>query len=192
MDNDQDTMDSQEVEGLQTLAESIEDDDLPSSGLLSFYDRLRSSISDFVGKRSSKLGPQAVDFFLVIPDVFVLMLRLALDKSVPKESRTLIGSALAYFVLPIDLLPEAFVGPAGYTDDLFLAVAVLSQAFGKELEPYAEKYWSGSQSLRRVVGDVLEAGHGLLGTDLHGRLLDLLASKGIRLEEPNNEGEPVA
>ena len=169
-----------ELNQLSTFEESS--DDLPSEGLLSFYDRLRSRMSRFVQKKGGDLGPRAVDMFLLIPDVFVLLLRLALDKNVPRESRTLIGSAIAYFVLPIDLLPEAFAGPIGYSDDLFLAVAVLAQAFGKDLEPFAEKYWSGSSSLRTLVGDVLTAGNGLLGTDLHGRLRALLASKGVDLD----------
>src|SRR3954462_14713527 len=32
---------------------------------------------------------------------------LALDKEVPGSARAMIGGALAYFILPIDLLPEA-------------------------------------------------------------------------------------
>lgn len=177
-------MDHQEVDQLNQLSAQSEsfDDDLPSSGLLSFYDRLRARIHAFVEKKSGRLGPQAVDFFLLIPDVFVLLMRLALDREVPKETRALIGGALAYFVLPVDLLPEAFVGPAGYADDLMLAVAVLTQAFGRDLEPYAEKYWSGSGSLRRVLGDTLTAGKGLVSTDLHGKIKSLLASKGVDLD----------
>lgn len=189
-ESDDDTPDANEITALQELAQEVEDDDLPSAGLFSFYDRLRSTISAFLEKKSGRLGPKAVDFFLLVPDVFVLLLRLAFDKNVPKESRALIGSALAYFVLPIDLLPEGIVGPTGYADDLFLAVAVLAQAFGRDLEPFVEKYWSGSKSFRRVAGDVLEAGHGLMGADLHGRLLALLESKGIRLES-SDETSPA-
>lgn len=187
---DSETSSPAETTALQELAQEVEDDDLPSAGLFSFYDKLRSTISTFLEKKSGRLGPKAVDFFLLIPDVFVLLLRLALDKNVPKESRALIGSALAYFVLPVDLLPEAIVGPTGYTDDLFLAVAVLAQAFGRDLKPFAEKYWSGSKSLQQVFGDVLEAGHGLMGADLHGRLVALLESKGIRLEPQTGNENP--
>ena len=78
----------------------------------------------------------------------MLLVRLSLDKNVPTQARMLIGGALAYFVLPFDLLPEAIVGVGGYVDDLVLATAVLSQAFGGELEPYARKHWSGSEDLR--------------------------------------------
>ena len=182
-------MDDQEVDALSELSAESEsfDDDLPSSGLLSFYDRLRDRVSDYVEKKSGRLGPQAVDFFLLIPDVFVLLLRLALDRDVPKEQRALIGGALAYFVLPVDLLPEAFVGPAGYADDLVLAAAMLTQAFGRDLEPFAEKYWSGSGTLRRALSDALTAGQGLLNTDIYAKIKSMLAEKGVDLDDADIE-----
>src|SRR3954449_1993566 len=125
--------------------------DLPSSGLLSFYDRLREKILRAVEKRSGRRGARltedAVRALLLVPDVFILLVRLMLDKEVPGSARAMIGGAIAYFILPIDLLPEAFLGPAGYLDDLVLAVAVLAQAFGGDLEPYARKHWSGSAGL---------------------------------------------
>ncbi len=157
---------------------------LPSTGLLSFYDRLRQRAVRAVERRGGKLGHHAASALLLVPDVFILMLRLAIDKEVPKTTRAAIASTLAYFVLPIDLMPEGVLGAAGFLDDLVLALSVLSQTFGKELEPYAEKYWSGSQPLRTVLGDVLPAADSLLGTSLYGRLKALLARRGIEIEEP--------
>jgi len=155
---------------------------LPSRGLLSFYDRLRGRIEQRL-ERGGKIGRQAAAALLLVPDVFIMLVRLALDKEVPTPTRALVASALAYFILPVDLLPEIVLGPVGYLDDLVLALAVLSEAFGTELEPYAAKYWSGAQSVRRVVGDVLEAAHGLIGADVYERLKGLLAKRGIDLDE---------
>lgn len=118
---------------------------------------------------------------MAVPDIFILLLRLALDRRVPKPERALIASALAYFVLPFDLLPEAVIGGMGYMDDLFLAVAVLSQAFGEDLEPLASQHWSGSRKLRSVLRDLSGTAHSLLGEDLFGRLERLLARRGVRL-----------
>jgi uncharacterized membrane protein YkvA (DUF1232 family) len=158
--------------------------DLPSTGLLSFYDRLRKNILQGVEKHGGKLPGDAVKMLLLVPDIFILMVRLTLDKSVPRGARAMIGGALAYFILPFDLLPEALLGPIGYMDDLVLGVAVLSQVFGGELEPYARKHWSGPEDLRKVLGDVTEASQALLGVSLYGRLKKLLARRGIRIEEP--------
>lgn len=163
--------------------EELPADELPSTGLLSFYDRLRGKIETYLAERGGAAGDRVADALLLVPDVFVFLMRLLLDPEVPKAKRALIGSTLAYFVLPLDLLPEAFVGPAGFVDDLVLALAVLSQSFGSDLEPWAHKYWSGSQNLRKVLRDVLQSAHGLLGTDLHGRLRKALARRGIELDE---------
>lgn len=154
----------------------------PSSGLLSFYDRLRARMLDAAGRQSRKLGKPAVEALLLVPDVFILLVRLALDREVPPAARSLIGGALAYFVLPIDLFPEAVVGAPGFLDDLVLASAVLSQALGGELEPYARKYWNGDQELRAVLRDVADSAQHLLGRDLYRRLRATLARRGVDLD----------
>jgi hypothetical protein len=95
----------------------------------------------------------------------------------------MMAGALAYFLMPIDLLPEAFLGPGALTEDLIIAVAVLATAFGNELGPKAERYWNGSQKLRVVLGDVSTAAHALLGPSLYDRVKHLLGKWGIELEQ---------
>lgn len=198
---DREPMTDDEVKESTALAEAVDfaeevedDDELPSSGLLSFYDRLRARVSRYVEKRGGKVGPAVADALLLVPDVFFLLARLTLDKDVPKEKRALIGSALAYFLLPVDILPEAIVGPVGYIDDLVLGLSVLAQAFGRDLEPYAQKYWSGSQSLRTVMRDVLGAAEGLLSEDLFEKLKRTLSERGIDLDKAkaNVDDDPAA
>jgi uncharacterized membrane protein YkvA (DUF1232 family) len=160
-------------------------DDEAAGGLLSFYDRLREKIIHAVEKRregrGGKLTEGAVRALLLVPDVFILLARLALDKHVPASTRAMIGGALAYFVLPVDLLPEAILGGAGFMEDLVLAAAVLSQAFGGDLEPYARKHWSGSEDLRVVIRDISETAQSLLGQNLYDRLRKLMGRRGISL-----------
>jgi len=155
---------------------------LRSKGLLSFYDRLRERVIATVKKRGGKMSEGAVRALLLVPDVFILLVRLTLDKDVPKPTRALVGGALAYFVLPFDLFPEALLGPIGYIDDLVLATAVLAQAFGGDLEPYARKHWSGSEDLRVVLRDISETAHSLLGENLYGRVKKVLHRRGIEVE----------
>lgn len=161
--------------------------DIPSSGLLSFYDKLREKILHAVEKRmsgkSGKLTEGAIKTLLLVPDVFILLVRLTLDKNVPASTRAMVGGALAYFLLPVDLLPEAILGGAGFMDDLILATAVLSQSFGGELEPYARKHWSGPEDVRVVLRDVSEAAQSLVGENLYGRLKRLMSRRGIHLDE---------
>ncbi len=154
----------------------------PSAGLLSFYDRLRERMLEAAGRKGRRLGKPAVQALLLVPDVFILLVRLTLDKEVPAAARSLIGGALAYFVLPIDLFPEAVVGAPGFLDDIVLAAAVLSQALGGELEPYARKHWRGDQELRQVLRDLAESAQHLLGRDLYRRVRQTLARRGVHVD----------
>jgi len=155
--------------------------------MLAFYDRLRGRVVAAIEKRGGRLGRGAVDALLVVPDLFMLLVRLALDPQVPASTRGLIGGALAYFVLPFDLLPEALVGGLGFMDDVVLAAAVLTQALGPDLEPRARRYWSGRHELREVLRDVIGAAQSLLGENLVGRLERVLARRGVSL---GREREP--
>ena len=84
--------------------------------------------------------------------------------------------------LPIDLLPEAFLAGAGYMDDLVVAAAVLSQAFGGELEPYARKHWSGPEDIRVVLKDITESAQALLGQNIYDRVRRVMSRRGIRVD----------
>jgi len=154
----------------------------PSSGLLSFYDRLREKIVHAVEKRGGRLSEGAVRALLLVPDVFILLVRLSLDRDVPGSARALIGGTLAYFVLPFDLFPEALLGGIGYMDDLVLAAAVLAQAFSGELEPYARRHWSGSEDLRVVLQDLTTSARSLLGENLYEKVKNLLKRRGVEVE----------
>lgn len=154
----------------------------PSSGLLSFYDRLREKIIHAVEKRGGRLGEGAVRALLLVPDVFMLLVRLSLDRDVPGSARALIGGTLAYFLLPIDLFPEALLGGIGFMDDVVLAAAVLAQAFSGELEPYARRHWSGSEDLRVVLRDITSTAHSLLGENLYNKVKNLLRRRGVEVD----------
>lgn len=155
----------------------------PGGRLIGYYDRLRERMLEVAARKSHRLGKPTVEALLLVPDVFILLVRLALDRNVPGEARALIGGALAYFVLPFDLFPEGLVGGVGYLDDLVLATAVLSQALGGELEPYARRYWNGDQDLRVVLHDVSSAASSMLGRGLYQRLKRLLAARGVEIRD---------
>jgi uncharacterized membrane protein YkvA (DUF1232 family) len=149
--------------------------------LLAFYDRLRRGAVEAAAGRLPRAGKPVAEALLLVPDIFVLLVRLMLDPEVPASSRALIGGAIAYFVLPVDLLPEALVGFGGYLDDLVIAAAVLSQALGGELEPLVTRHWSGERKLRLVLHDLAASASALLGRDLYERIERALAKRGIEV-----------
>lgn len=151
--------------------------------LLGFYDRLRRRVLAWSARRGGRAGDQVARALLTVPDVFLLLVRLSLDKDVPETSRALIGGALAYFILPLDLIPEGLIGPAGYVDDLVLVAMVFENAFDERLEALSRKHWSGTQELRQVFQELTGAGRLLLGDRLHQRLRRLLTRRGLLRRE---------
>jgi uncharacterized membrane protein YkvA (DUF1232 family) len=55
------------------------------------------------------------------PAVFDFYARLFVDERLPQGARQLVNGVLAYFVAPMDVMPEELLGPFGLLDDLYLA-----------------------------------------------------------------------
>jgi len=172
-----------DLPGGESLAVDLPTADLRRSGLLSFYDRLRGRMRAYCDRRAGRLGAACIEALLLVPDIFVLLVRLSLDKEVPKEYRTLIASTLAYFILPFDLFPEGLIGPLGFMDDLLLAAGVLATAFGGGLAPYAARHWSGGRGLLEVLADITATANAFLGDNTAARVQGALARFGVVLED---------
>ena len=123
------------------------------------------------------MGAKTAEALLLVPDVLLLLIRLSLDRDVPRDSKAIIGGGLAYFLLPADLAPEIVIGPIGYLDDLMIARTVIAHALGPDLEKFADRHWSGSVSLRQVLTDVSRNGEQLLGVDLSARVERLISRR---------------
>jgi uncharacterized membrane protein YkvA (DUF1232 family) len=169
--------DDREMEAVQ-----LEEVELVSTGLLSSYDRLRRRMVEALDRRG-RLGRALSEPLMLAPDLLVLLARLCMDRDVSPASRQLIVGTLAYFLTPVDLLPEAVLGVGGFLDDVVLVALVLSHSLDAELEPLAVKHWSGNQDLRVVLADVSTAGAALLGFNLYDRLKRFLARRGVQVED---------
>jgi len=90
------------------------------------------------------------------------------------KDKVLLGSAIAYFILPFDLMPEAIVGPIGYLDDLVLAVYVLNKLLSSTDPAVLREHWSGSDDVLQVIQRVLNAADSLVETKISGRLKKMI------------------
>ena len=59
--------------------------------------------------------------------IVLLLYYSTLDKELPMKDRLMVLAALGYFILPIDLIPDAL--PGGFTDDMAALVYVLRQVW---------------------------------------------------------------
>ena len=89
-----------------------------------FYQKLRVRVKDWASREGKESA--VFKYVLIAPDFFHLLCKLMFDSRVPGREKKKVAAAIAYFISPIDLIPEGLVGPAGYIDDVALAAYVLN------------------------------------------------------------------
>ena len=134
-----------------------------------FYDRMRDGIRRYLDKKGSLAGKSG-EYLLLAPDVFVLLWRLVNDARVNGKNKVLLGSGLAYYFFPLDIIPEAFMGPAGYIDDLVFGVYLLNKMLADTDPQVLREHWSGSTDVLDTIQNVLQAADKLVGKDMLARL----------------------
>ena len=74
-----------------------------------FYDRLRERIHAYVEGKGA-IAEKSTDVLLLVPDIFMLLWRLTTDPRVNGKNKVLLGSGLAYYFFPLDIMPELLLG----------------------------------------------------------------------------------
>ncbi len=113
-----------------------------------FYDRLRATVVVPRYGVSSSLA----DLLLLLPDLAVLLFRLARDPRVPIGAKVIAGLGVGYVLSPIEVLPEIILGPIGLIDDLLVVGTALSRLLKSVHPDVVRSHWSGQ-------GDALDAIH---------------------------------
>ena len=149
--------------------EELRGDDISGDRAERFYDRVRKRVQRYVDSKGTAVGKTA-EYLLLVPDVFILLWRLVNDARVSGKNKVLLGSGLAYYIFPIDLIPEAFVGPIGYLDDLVFGVFILNRIVGETDAAVLREHWPGSEDVLTVITKVLGAAESLVGTEMVDRI----------------------
>jgi uncharacterized membrane protein YkvA (DUF1232 family) len=103
-----------------------------------------------IGRRTA-----ARQLVTLLPNLVRLFRALLRDSRVPTGTKILLGLAIAWFVWPIDLVPE-FIPVLGPLDDAVVAALVLRHVLRKAGRDVIAELWSGDQAtlgvLLRVAG----------------------------------------
>ena len=134
-----------------------------------FYDRMRESIRRYLDNKGSLAGKSG-EYLLLAPDVFVLLWRLVNDSRVNAKNKVLLGSGIAYYLFPLDIMPEGFLGPIGYLDDLVFGVYLLNKMLTDTDVEILREHWSGREDILDSIRNVLNAADNLVGKDILGKL----------------------
>ena len=138
--------------------------DCPQRDYDSFYLRLRRRVEDWSRRH---MNDAAAELVLCVPDFFYLLMKLMGDAEVPRRCKAQCAAALAYFVSPIDVIPDV-LGGLGWLDDLYVALLVVNSLLTSVDGEVLERYWLGD-------GDLI-----LKARELIARLDEKLGSGAIR------------
>ncbi len=138
-----------------------------------FYQKMRTDVRTWLQSKTGK-SSQWSEYVLLAPDLFHLLAKLALDKDVPPSEKAKIAGALAYFVSPIDLIPEALFGPIGYLDDVALAAFVINSIMKNSDPAIVTRHWAGEQNILELVQQIVDVGSDMLGNKIWDKLKKLV------------------
>lgn len=130
-----------------------------------FYIKLRKKVDKWFEKNIGKEHRWA-EYILIAPDFFHLLTKLAVDNEVPKSKKIKIFAAIAYFISPIDLLPEALLGPAGYLDDVALAAYILNDIINDIHPKIIIRNWAGEKDILDLIRTILANANDMLGSSI--------------------------
>jgi len=134
-----------------------------------FYHRLRRRLAAWLASDDGRRHRWA-DVLCLAPDLVHLMVRLMLDSRVPRAAKSRLMAALLYFVSPLDVLPEAFLGPAGYLDDIALAAFVLDGLLNHVDPAVLRDHWAGCDDILDVIRRVVASADDMIGSGLWHKL----------------------
>ncbi len=135
-----------------------------------FYRSLREKVKRWGEER--RLDPVKLEYLLAAPDLFVLLSRLATDPRVPGSVKAKVAAGLAYFLMPVDVIPD-LLGPIGMLDDVFVA-AWLLQTVAEQLNALdptiLREHWEGEEDVLEKIRELAARGEQILGRVLTLRL----------------------
>jgi uncharacterized membrane protein YkvA (DUF1232 family) len=143
-----------------------------------FYRRLRDRVKRWAERRD--IPEKRLEYLLAAPDLFVLLSRLAVDNRVPMRTKAKIAAGLAYFITPLDMIPD-FLGPPGFLDDVVVAAWILNTAVVQlnQLDPsILEEHWEGEQDVLERVTWIVDRAEDVLGSGLSFVIRRLRSGRG--------------
>lgn len=144
-----------------------------------FYETLRETIE---GEKDNVY----YDLIKYTPEFFKLLYKISVDERTEWHTKLVVNSALAYFVIPNDVIPEEEYGATGYIDDIFLCSYVLKRIKEEVSSKPLLDNWGGEEDISELVERVFKKSKHVVG-DKSKKILALagLTRPGLHKETGN-------
>lgn len=134
-----------------------------------FYGALREKVTTWALEKGGEKGLKTAEILLLAPDLFMLLIRLLQDPRTPANQKIWIGMGIAYFISPVDLMPEGILGPIGYLDDMVLAVFIINKILNDHRYLVLEN-WSGKGDVLTILQELSAQAEDLVGRRIFKQL----------------------
>jgi uncharacterized membrane protein YkvA (DUF1232 family) len=123
-----------------------------------FYEKLKGDIKNYEGRHD--------EFIFFTPEWYKLMTNLLDDPRLPYRLKPLVSCAIAYFIIPVDIISEEIHGPYGYVDDIFFCAFVANEIVKRTNDPgLLVENWESEGNIVELVHQMLEKENELIGAN---------------------------
>jgi uncharacterized membrane protein YkvA (DUF1232 family) len=91
------------------------------------------------------------NLLLFIPNMLLLCVRLLSDPRVPAIDRALLAGAIAYAIIPFDLIPD-MIPFVGQIDDAYLIALTLLRLMERTDPEIVREHWNGGGDVVELIG----------------------------------------
>jgi uncharacterized membrane protein YkvA (DUF1232 family) len=137
-----------------------------------YYEQLCKEFDKWAKSKAGR-GHDNRKYLIYTPNFFILLCKLAHCPELTERSKAKIAIAISYFMLPFDLIPEAFLGPPGYIDDLVLTALTINfirENDGKKIIKKIREY--SDMDIFPVVDEIIDKAKDLVGESIYRKLVE--------------------
>lgn len=121
-----------------------------------FFNELTADIAQYEGRHD--------EFIYLTPHWYRLMTNLLDDPRLPNRLKPMVSCAIAYFIIPADIISEETHGPYGYIDDIFFCAYVADQVRNRTNKAdLLSDNWEGEGDIIQLIEEILEQEAALIG-----------------------------
>lgn len=135
------------------------------------YAKLRKSLCEKVPKKYEKF----VEYFMILPDLIVLLGRLLKDNRVEIKTKVIIAGTIAYLASPVQIIADA-IPILGQVDGISLTFFVLDRIVNEVPEKVIIENWQGNSDIICKIKDGTKFIFNNIGTGNAVKILKYIAS----------------
>ncbi|MCY6959336.1 YkvA family protein [Clostridium brassicae] len=122
------------------------------------YSKVRDKAKDKLPEGCEKYK----DYILLIPDIVALLYRIMIDERVKTKTKVVIGAAITYLALPVDIIPD-FIPVIGKIDDIGIVFLALDKIIDDIPENIILEHWQGKDDIIIKAKEIKKASFNIIG-----------------------------